>query len=94
MSKLSKTALASAAATLLLAGCYSGGKSAEASSSSATKVASVKCAGINSCKGTGACAGAGHACAGKNSCKGQGWVKASKADCKAKGGEVLGGAEA
>jgi uncharacterized membrane protein len=35
----------------------------------------VKCAGINACKGHGACAGAGHDCAGKNGCKGQGWDK-------------------
>jgi len=96
VSKLSKTAIASAAATLLLAGCagsYSNSNDT-ASASKATTTANVKCAGINSCKGKGACAGAGHACAGKNSCKGQGWVKASKADCKAKGGEIIGGAEA
>ena len=36
----------------------------------------VKCYGANTCKGTGACGGAGHACAGKNGCKGQGFTKA------------------
>lgn len=52
----------------------------------------VKCAGINSCKGTGACASAdgSHACAGKNECKGQGWVEAkSEEECKKKGGTVV-----
>jgi len=91
-SKLSGVVLATAAATLLLAGC--GGKSStsakEAAPASDAKVAEIKCSGINSCKGTGACAAATHACAGQNSCKGQGWVKASKADCDAKGGKVIG----
>jgi hypothetical protein len=95
MKKLSGIALASAAATLLLAGC--GGDSTktaakvESAPAEATKVAEVKCSGINSCKGTGACASATHACAGQNSCKGQGWIKASKEDCDAKGGTVVSG---
>ena len=52
----------------------------------------VKCAGINSCKGQGACASAdgSHACAGKNECKGKGWVKVkSEAECTKKGGTVI-----
>lgn len=52
---------------------------------------SVLCDGINSCKGTSACKGNGHACAGKNGCKGQGSTKVSKEDCLAKGGKVAGG---
>ena len=91
--KLSGIALASAAATLLLSGC--GGNSTDTTSKKAaasdTKIAEIKCSGINSCKGKGACASATHACAGQNSCKGKGWVKASKADCDAKGGTVITG---
>jgi uncharacterized membrane protein len=49
----------------------------------------VHCAGINACKGQGACGGAGHACAGKNECKGKGWVELSQADCMKQGGKVL-----
>ena len=50
----------------------------------------VKCYGVNSCKGTGACSGAGHGCAGKNACKGQGWDKVSSAkECTDKGGKVV-----
>lgn len=93
-SKLSGVALASAAATLLLAGCggsKSAGTEEKAAAPDAAKVAEIKCSGINSCKGTGACGTATHACAGQNSCKGQGWVKASKADCDAKGGTVVSG---
>ncbi len=49
----------------------------------------VKCSGVNACKGQGSCAGAGHECAGKNGCKGQGWEKVSSARaCTDKGGKV------
>ena len=85
LSKMSGIALASAAATLLLAGCSTG-----SSGTAATKVANVKCSGINSCKGTSACATATSACKGQNACKGQGWVKASATDCSAKGGKSIG----
>jgi len=47
----------------------------------------VKCYGVNACKGQGACAGAGHGCSGKNACKGQGFVKTTPEDCQAKGGK-------
>ena len=50
----------------------------------------IKCAGINECKGKGACAGAGHSCAGKNDCKGQSWVKVStEKECTDKGGKLV-----
>ncbi|MDB4974856.1 MAG: hypothetical protein JWN48_3197 [Myxococcaceae bacterium] len=48
----------------------------------------VHCAGINSCKGKGACSSAEHACAGKNTCKGKGWVETTQKECAAKGGHV------
>lgn len=90
-SRLTGITLASAAAALLLAGCSSyGGGSAEATKASSAKMADVKCSGINSCKGSSACATATSSCKGQNSCKGKGWVKASKADCAAKGGKVIG----
>ncbi len=53
---------------------------------------SVKCAGVNACKGQGQCAAAdgSHACAGKNECKGKGWVKVkSEKECTEKGGTVM-----
>jgi uncharacterized membrane protein len=49
----------------------------------------VRCAGINACKGQGACNGAGHGCAGQNACKGQGWVETSAKECADKGGKVV-----
>lgn len=45
--------------------------------------AKIKCEGVNSCKGTSACATAKNSCQGQNSCKGQGYVLLSKADCDA-----------
>ena len=52
--------------------------------------ASVKCSGINACKGQSGCQTAESACAGQNSCKGKGWIKAASAEeCETKGGTVL-----
>lgn len=87
---MSGVALATVAATLILAGC-GGDSSKTAAKVETAKTAEIKCSGINSCKGTGACATATHACAGQNACKGQGWIKASKSDCDAKGGKVVTG---
>lgn len=52
----------------------------------------VKCQGINSCKGQGECGAAdgSHGCQGKNECKGKGWVKVkSEKECEKKGGKVF-----
>jgi len=50
----------------------------------------VKCAGVNSCKGSSECKTAKSECKGHNSCKGQGWVsKKSAAECTKAGGMVL-----
>jgi len=54
--------------------------------------ATVKCAGVNSCKGTSECKAAHNECKGLNSCKGQGWVKkSSAAECTKDGGTVVKG---
>ncbi len=57
-----------------------------------TTTQSVKCSGINECKGQGACGAkdGSHDCAGKNACKTQGWVKKTEAECKTAGGTNLG----
>lgn len=57
--------------------------------SSGAQAANVKCAGVNSCKGTSACKTATSSCKGLNSCKGQGFLELSAADCKAQGGKEL-----
>ena len=51
---------------------------------------SVRCLGVNSCKGRGACATANNQCAGQNACKGQGVVEISQAECETEGGTVTG----
>ena len=51
---------------------------------------SVKCAGVNSCKGTSDCKTAKNECKGMNGCKGQGWnSKASAKACTDAGGSVV-----
>jgi hypothetical protein len=76
--------IASAVASLFAAGAFAGDAPAPAASKG------VKCSGVNSCKGTGACAGASNSCAGKNSCKGTGWsYTKTESDCTAKGGKVV-----
>jgi len=49
----------------------------------------VKCAGINDCKGKGACKSATSSCKGMNDCKGKGWIDASAKECTAKKGTVV-----
>ncbi len=53
------------------------------------KETTVKCSGVNACKGKGACGTATHSCAGQNACKGKGWIKISSKACEKKGGKVL-----
>ncbi len=69
--------LASAAATLFVAGVGGGANTASAGHHE------VKCEGVNACKGQSACATADNACSGHNSCKGKGFLKLSQADCDA-----------
>jgi hypothetical protein len=79
----SGVAIASAAAALFAVG---------ASFSTQVQAAddgAVKCAGVNTCKGTSECASAKSQCKGQNSCKGQGWVSKTATECKAAGGTVL-----
>jgi hypothetical protein len=80
----SAIAMASAAAALFAVGA------SVATSAQAADNMSVKCAGLNSCKGHSDCKTAKNECKGMNSCKGQGWnMKASAKDCTSAGGTVL-----
>ena len=79
---VTKLSLATAAAALFAAAVV---PAAHASDS-----ATVKCMGINACKGQSKCATAENACAGQNACKGHGWLPtASASECTSKGGTVL-----
>lgn len=75
LSITSGSALAVAAATLLLSG-------AVATPSIAADEAKGQCIGGNACKGQSACHTASNSCAGSNACKGQGWIEATKAECE------------
>jgi hypothetical protein len=83
MSKINNIAVATAAAAIFAT-------AAAPTAIAVTKEATVKCQGINSCKGQSKCKTASTACAGQNSCKGQGWLPtASAKECTDKGGTVL-----
>jgi hypothetical protein len=57
---------------------------------SMAKDAEVKCAGVNSCKGTSECKTATNECKGLNGCKAEGWVSKPSAEaCSAAGGKVI-----
>ena len=80
----SGVAIASAAAALFAMGA------SVSTQVQAAEEATVKCAGINTCKGTSDCQTAKSECKGQNSCKGQGWVtKASAKECTDAGGKVV-----
>lgn len=74
ISAKSGSALAAAAATLLLSG-------AVVQPAFAGEEAKGHCVGANACKGQGACKTASNECAGKNACKGQGFLSTTKAEC-------------
>ncbi len=79
------TAIATAAAVLILAGAV------QAKAEDKATGDQVKCSGINECKGHSACAGGagGNSCGGQNSCKGKGVTNTTKAECEKKGGKVV-----
>ena len=87
MINMNKTLMTAALGGLMLAATIATASAEEKATGSTAGGKTGECAGVNSCKGTGACHGAGNTCAGKNSCKGQGWIKATKAECDAKGGK-------
>lgn len=81
----SRTSLASAAALIALA---TAGLSSPSFAAEKAKEQPGHCYGINSCKGTSACATAKNTCKGMNECKGQGFVLKTPTECKAQGGSL------
>ena len=76
--------IATAVASMVLAG------SVTAMAQDKAKMDMVKCAGLNDCKGKGACKSAMNDCKGKNACKGKGFMETKTAkECGDKGGKVL-----
>jgi hypothetical protein len=85
LSKASGVTIAAAAAALLLGGATLAPTSVQAAGET------VKCFGLNSCKGQGSCKTAMNECKGKNSCKGKGFMEMTAADCTTKGGTTTQG---
>ena len=85
MDKAGKLALAASAAALFAAAAATPAFAGDTGQS-----ATVKCQGINACKGQSKCKTATNACAGQNACKGQGWLLSPSADeCTKQGGTVI-----
>ena len=77
-------AIATAVASMVLAG------SVTSMAQDKAKMDAIKCAGLNECKGKGACKSAMNECKGKNACKGKGFLETKTAkECADKGGKVL-----
>ncbi len=84
-SKAGKLALAASAAALFASAVATPAFAGDTKDSK-----SVKCQGINACKGQSKCATATNACAGQNACKGQGWLLSPSADeCMKQGGTII-----
>jgi hypothetical protein len=81
LSKLGVGLAITAAATLAMSGCQSSKKSMSNET--------VKCGGLNACKGMTECKTANNACKGQNKCKGTGWVSMSSLECAKSGGTPL-----
>ena len=77
--------LATAVASLFVSGAAFAAKGKTEKKASAT----VRCGGINECKGHGGCKSAHNACKGQNGCKGQGITETNEKDCAAKGGKIV-----
>lgn len=84
MKQLGKSGAVLAAAALSFA--LSGAVMAPALAHDAT----VKCMGVNACKGQSECKTANSSCKGQNACKGQGFLTMTQAECDAAGGRVEG----
>jgi hypothetical protein len=80
ISAKSGSALAAAAASLLIAG-------AVVAPANAATEATGHCMGANACKGKSACGTSANACAGQNACKGKGFLEMTKAECDKAGGK-------
>jgi uncharacterized membrane protein len=76
-------AVASALGSLLASGIA---YAAEKEGKTAEKT--VKCVGVNDCKGKGTCKSAKNDCKGQNACKGQSFAELTQKACLEKGGKV------
>ena len=81
----SRASIAGAAALIALA---SASLSTPSFAAEKAKEEPGRCYGINTCKGTSACATAKNECKGQNKCKGEGVLLKTATECKALGGTL------
>src|SRR5882724_6351241 len=95
--------VATAAASLILAGAIAARAEQEKAGGELVHCAGVneckgkgicagpesECAGVNTCKGKGICAGPERECAGVNTCKGKGVIATTAEECQQKGGKIV-----
>ena len=86
MNRTRGVVIATAAATLIIAGSASARADEQKQRQPGDK---VMCEGINDCAGKGSCAGTQGGCAGMNSCKGKGVVDSTYKNCVCNGGKVV-----
>ena len=92
--------IAASATALALSGAAIAGEAPKAKQIGAND--EVKCAGVNSCKGSSdcktdasscggasGCGSAGNSCKGANTCKGKGWKKLAAGKCLTDGGKIV-----
>jgi uncharacterized membrane protein len=81
----SRASIAGAAALIALAGAS---LSTPSFAAEKAKEEPARCYGINTCKGTSACATAKNECKGQNKCKGEGVLLKTPTECKSLGGTL------
>jgi hypothetical protein len=83
---MNKTTQALVLATATL---FSAGMAFADDKAASSQEGTVKCGGVNACKGHSACKTATNACKGQNACKGTGMTEMTAKECAAKGGKEL-----
>lgn len=85
---MSRKAVLGAAVASALGSLLASGIAYAAEKEGKTSEKTVKCVGVNDCKGKGSCKSAKNDCKGQNACKGQSFDKLTEKACLEKGGKV------
>lgn len=83
-----RKAVFGAAVASALGSLLAGGVAWGAEKEGRTTEKTVRCVGVNDCKGKGSCKSARNDCKGQNGCKGQSFSELTQKECDARGGKV------
>ncbi len=88
---MNQTTIRGAMIATAVAGLFAcAGKEPQPAAPSGATASTVRCLGVNACKGQGECSTATHPCGKHTPCKGLGWVTLPSAqECTTRGGKVL-----